>query len=484
MTVASGATFDLGGISDTIASLGDGVGGGGTVTNNGASTATLTITPPSPTTMSFSGVLQDGTSPLGLTLTGPSLLVLTGNNTYSGVTTINGGTLQIGNGGYTGSIGNTSGILDNGVLAFNRADTVTLATSISGNGGLTQMGPGTLIVAGAGDTYTGPTLISGGTLRVGPYFTSGPSLPAPSLHYTMAGVSGNAINPGDPVLDSSGNGINATMNNGGASYVAAPTGTAIQFTASNRTLLGNGATEWGTGGQYLLTSGAGAALSSLNSWTESVWINMPAADSGVTMYFTDARGTGSYGFDQSFNNGGETMYTRIEQAGGGWVYTGGSNFTIPTGTWALLTTTVGAGVYNIYLDGVLVGGATYGGTAQFMDPGQEFVIGGHANGGAYPFNGSVGDFTIYDVALTQAQILAAYQAIAAAPASRHLVNAKSGTVGQRGGPRSGRLQPDDPLAVQRRPQRRHGDQQCRRPGNPHPGARRRLDDLQRRHPRW
>ena len=206
------------------------------------------------------------------------------------------------------------------------------------------------------------------------------------------------------------------MNNSGASYVAAPTGTAIQFTASNRTVLSNGATAWGTGGQYSLLPCAGAAFSSLNSWTESVWINMPAADSGVTMYFFDARGTGSYGFNQSFNNGGDTLYTRIEQAGGGGdLYEGGSNFTIPTDTWALLTTTVGAGVYNIYLDGVLVGGATYSGTAQFMDAGQNFVIGGHANGGAYPFNGSVGDFTIYDVALTQAQILAAYQAVVPPP---------------------------------------------------------------------
>jgi fibronectin-binding autotransporter adhesin len=51
--------------------------------------------------------------------------IFSGDNTYSGTTTINDGTLQIGNGGTTGSIAAGSAITNNGSLAFNRTDTMT-----------------------------------------------------------------------------------------------------------------------------------------------------------------------------------------------------------------------------------------------------------------------------------------------------------------------------------------------------------------------
>ena len=114
-----------------------------------------------------SSVPWNGTT---LTKNGAGTLTLSAANTYTGGTTINAGTLQIGSGGTTGSvIGN---ITDNAALAFNRSDTATYDGVVSGTGSLTQAGTGTLILTGD-NTYTGATTISAGTLQLGNGGTTG-----------------------------------------------------------------------------------------------------------------------------------------------------------------------------------------------------------------------------------------------------------------------------------------------------------------------
>jgi fibronectin-binding autotransporter adhesin len=90
-------------------------------------------------------------------------LILSGDSTYTGGTTINAGTLQLGNGGSSGSI--VGDITNNGALAFNRSDTFTFPGVISGTGALQQIGTGTTILTG-NNTYTGATTISAGALIV------------------------------------------------------------------------------------------------------------------------------------------------------------------------------------------------------------------------------------------------------------------------------------------------------------------------------
>ncbi len=119
-------------------------------------------------TQTLGGVISGGGA---VTQMGPGTLILTGSNTYSGPTTISAGTLQIGNGGVTGSLSISSPIADNGTLVFNRSNTVTQGTDftsagISGTGSLEQAGAGTLVL-NASNTYTGTTTISAGTLQVG-----------------------------------------------------------------------------------------------------------------------------------------------------------------------------------------------------------------------------------------------------------------------------------------------------------------------------
>src|SRR5208283_1657969 len=101
--------LDLNSNSNTVASL----TGNGTVTNNGANPATLTVGGNN-TSTTFSGILIDGSSSLGITKTGIGSFILTGGNSYTGGTTITGGVLQIGNGGTTGSI--VGNVTDNGTL--------------------------------------------------------------------------------------------------------------------------------------------------------------------------------------------------------------------------------------------------------------------------------------------------------------------------------------------------------------------------------
>jgi len=112
----------------------------------------------------FSGLIS-GTGTL-LIQDGAGTTILTADNTFSGVTTIAAGTLQLGHGGTSGSLLDTSNVVDNGTLAFGRSDTMTFATVISGSGGVTQLSGETILTAA--NTYTGPTLIdNGATLALG-----------------------------------------------------------------------------------------------------------------------------------------------------------------------------------------------------------------------------------------------------------------------------------------------------------------------------
>src|SRR5260221_50169 len=110
--------------------------------------------------VTFGGAIG-GTGALGQL--GSGTLTLTGNSTYSCGTTINAGTLQIGNGGTSGSI--SGNITDNGNLAFDRSESVTLGGAISGTGALVQLGSSTLTLTGS-NTYSGGTTISACILQI------------------------------------------------------------------------------------------------------------------------------------------------------------------------------------------------------------------------------------------------------------------------------------------------------------------------------
>lgn len=111
-----------------------------------------------------------------LTVKGPGTLVMAAKNTYTGALTIDGATLEWGNGGSSADadVGGSGAITltNGGTLAINLADTDfhfvdsrSQLRLVTGDGNLVQKGTGTTIVDAA-HTYTGDTTILGGTLRL------------------------------------------------------------------------------------------------------------------------------------------------------------------------------------------------------------------------------------------------------------------------------------------------------------------------------
>lgn len=98
-----------------------------------------------------------------LTKTGAGTLILAADNLYTGTTFINGGTLQLGAGGATGSV--IGAIVNNAVLAINHAGDNTLSNTVSGSGEIVQAGSGVLTLAGA-NTHTSGARVRSGTLAI------------------------------------------------------------------------------------------------------------------------------------------------------------------------------------------------------------------------------------------------------------------------------------------------------------------------------
>ena len=128
----------------------------------------------------FSGTISGSGS---LVKEGEGTLTLSGNNSYTGGTLVNEGTLAVGSSTALGTgilsleDGTTLQAAANWLTLANaiqllgdatvdtQSNTLTLSGSISGTGGLDKIGSGTLILTGV-STYTGDTNVNEGVLRV------------------------------------------------------------------------------------------------------------------------------------------------------------------------------------------------------------------------------------------------------------------------------------------------------------------------------
>ncbi|WP_425104392.1 autotransporter domain-containing protein [Ancylobacter sp.] len=118
----------------------------------------------------FAGVISGEGG--GLVITGTNgTVTLSGDNTYTGTTSISGFAM-IGAGGTTGSVAGEIDITGSGTLTFNRSDTYTITNNIKGAAGtaLSFMGGGTYTYAGTSvpgsDVFQGFVSVSNATLKL------------------------------------------------------------------------------------------------------------------------------------------------------------------------------------------------------------------------------------------------------------------------------------------------------------------------------
>ncbi|EAP5566582.1 fibronectin-binding autotransporter adhesin ShdA [Salmonella enterica subsp. enterica serovar Lagos] len=231
-----------------------------------------------------SGVLQVGEGELKNTLfgsgslvkTGTGELTLSGDNTYSGGTTISGGTLIAASVNALGS-----GDIDNsGVLQVGEGE---LKNTLSGSGLLVKTGTGELTLSGDNNTYFGDTTIAGGTLIAANVNALG---------------SGNIDNSGTLMLDANGafKLANVTTHSGATTALAAgSTLDAGQFTQEDGSTLSidlGAATD-----DAVITADSVALGGTLNvtgigsvtdSWTpEAYTYTLIGSDSAITTDFDD-----------------------------------------------------------------------------------------------------------------------------------------------------------------------------------------------------
>jgi autotransporter-associated beta strand protein len=154
-TVVANGVLQVGANGGT-GSLGGGFGGGGASIAAGATidferTGTVTV---------FGALNGNG----AISQNGNGTVILTDNNGFTGGTTINAGTLQVGNGGASGSLFANGAIVNNSLLVFNTSGSFSYSGAglISGTGNVIAQGGGVIKVVGA-NSYTGWTFINANT---------------------------------------------------------------------------------------------------------------------------------------------------------------------------------------------------------------------------------------------------------------------------------------------------------------------------------
>lgn len=290
----------------------------------------------------------------------------------------NGGTLQATTNQADFIIANQALVQTNGAVIDDGGNSIAVTqplTAGSGGGGLTKSGSGTLNLS-ATNTYTGPTTVNSGTLR----------LQDPILHFSFDNISGSTvINDG-----AGGMSLNGTIT-GSASIVSGGRfGNCLSVPA--------GAATAG----YVLVNNPVVAMTGTNAWTIAMWVKTSTAG-GVYAY----QGSGSWASGNMtfyLNEGSDAGYgTRA----GGVSYAQGweeGSTTIDDGNWHFLVMTCSGSSKTMYVDGRADSIASS--WAANTGVGNQFWVGGSPDTGDKDvgLNGLIDEVYVYNRALSLAEV--------------------------------------------------------------------------------
>jgi autotransporter-associated beta strand protein len=381
-------------------------------------TRTITTDQNAPLTISVS-IVNGSATTAGITKAGAGTLTLSGTNSYTGTTTVNGGTLVASNasalGASSGAITASGGTLNLGANAFSRTGLVTfsggtvtngtitnntatnfaaqsgtVAAILAGSAGLTKSGTGTVSLSGA-NTYTGTTTVNGGTLQINSSSAIGTNTVslanATFLTYIGSGVAtlNNAITVGSGTSTIANSG-SSTLTLGGS---LAKNGTTLTLNGGSGGINVTGSITGANSNSDLVIGSGTVTLSGSNSYNGPTFVNNGATlnadsalptDNGASALSLDSTGSGgstvNLGLNQTIaslsgatnstvnlnartltiNSGAGTVTYAGSITGSGSLIKSGSLSQMLTGTSAYTgTTTVNGGALSLGTSGKLTG---------------------------------------------------------------------------------------------------------------------------------